>query len=269
MAGFICIFSLSFGSTPANDLAFFETRIRPLLVEKCIKCHSEEARTQGKLRGGLLLDSRPGWAKGGDSGPAIIAGKPDASTLINCLTHTGEIKMPPAGKLSDQQIADLKEWVRRGAPDPRDGQKPASQNREIAKPWWSTPPIAPRIPDSTTTQAPIDQFVRARLQSRGLKHAPPASAEVLARRLAFDLTGLPPDAALLASLRADMSAENIAREVDRLLASRAYAERWARHWFDVARYAESLTLRGFIFKDAWRYRDAVIAAFASDMPFDQ
>ena len=269
MAGFICIFSLSFGSTPANDLAFFETRIRPLLVEKCIKCHSEEARTQGKLRGGLLLDSRPGWAKGGDSGPAIIAGKPDASTLINCLTHTGEIKMPPAGKLSDQQIADLKEWVRRGAPDPRDGQKPASQNREIAKPWWSAPPLAPKIPHTDTPQAPIDQFVRARLQSRGLKHAPPASAEVLARRLAFDLTGLPPDAALLASLRADMLAENIAREVDRLLASRAYAERWARHWFDVARYAESLTLRGFIFKDAWRYRDAVIAAFASDMPFDQ
>jgi cytochrome c553 len=269
MAGFILLLALSVGSTPANDLAFFEAKVRPLLVEKCYKCHSEEARGQGKLRGGLLLDSRPGWAKGGDSGAAIISGKPDASLLIDSLAHTGELKMPPAGKLTDQQIADLKEWVRRGAPDPREGKKSASGTREITKPWWSAPPAPLSIPLSGTTQAPIDQLVRARLQSRGLKHAAPASAEVLARRLAFDLTGLPPDATLLASLRDNMSADNIALEVDRLLASRAYAERWARHWFDVARYAESLTLRGFIFKDAWRYRDAVIAAFASDMPFDQ
>jgi mono/diheme cytochrome c family protein len=168
MDGFLLLLALSVGSTPANDLAFFEAKVRPLLVEKCYKCHSEEARGQGKLRGGLLLDSRPGWAKGGDSGAAIISGKPDTSLLIDSLTHTGELKMPPAGKLTDQQIADLKEWVRRGAPDPREGKKSASETREITKPWWSAPPVLLSIPRSATTQAPID---RTRV-SRG--SSPPA-----------------------------------------------------------------------------------------------
>lgn len=269
MAGFFYFLTLSAGTLPAGDTAFFESRIRPLLVEKCYKCHSEEARSQGKLRGGLLLDTRAGWAKGGDSGAAIVPGKPDASLLINSLTHTGEIKMPPSGKLAELQIADLKEWIRRGAPDPRDGRRTASDQQVSAKPWWTGSPVPPVPPVTPNAQTPIDQFVRARLKARGLKPSAPASAETLARRLAFDLTGLPPHSTLVESLRADMSAGNVAREVDRLLASPAYAERWARHWFDVARYAESLTLRGFIIKDAWRYRDAVIAAFASDMPFDQ
>lgn len=270
MAGLL-FFLAVMPASPADDLAFFESRIRPVLVEHCQKCHSEQAKAKGKLRGGLLLDSRLGWAKGGDSGNAITPGQPDASPLLASLTHEGEVKMPPAGKLAANQIADLREWVRRGAPDPR-GDKKKEGSKLAEKPWWTAPrkdPPIPMVNDSAWPSGEIDRFVLARLEAKGLKPSPTAGPEVLARRLAFDLTGLPPEASLVASLRADMSPSNIAREVDRMIASRAFAERWARHWLDIARYAESLTLRGFILKDAWRYRDAVIAAFNSDMPYDQ
>lgn len=268
MAGLLLLLAVT-PAAPADDMAFFENRVRPVLVEHCQKCHSEEAKAKGKLRGGLLLDSRPGWAKGGDSGIAIAPGKPDESPLLASLTHEGEVKMPPAGKLAANQIADLREWIRRGAPDPRGGGK-TGETRRAEKPWWTEPRNEPPLPSvNDTTASGIDRFVLARLEAKGLKPSAPASPEVLARRLAFDLTGLPPEPSLLASLRSDMSPANIAREVDRMIASRAFSERWARHWLDIARYAESLTLRGFILKDAWRYRDAVIAAFQADMPYDR
>ena len=256
---------------PAEDTVFFENRVRPVLVEHCHKCHSEEAKAKGKLRGGLLLDSRAGWAKGGDSGIAITPGKPDASPLLASLTHEGDVKMPPAGKLASNQIEDLREWIRRGAHDPRGGVK-TKEVRQAEKPWWTEPRKDPPLPTVKNTDWPVggvDRFVLARLEAKGMKPSPPAAPEILARRLAFDLTGLPPEPSLVASLRSDMSSANIAREVDRMIASRAFAERWARHWLDIARYAESLTLRGFILKDAWRYRDAVVSAFHSDMPYDR
>lgn len=258
-------------SAAADDNAFFESRVRPVLVEHCLKCHSEEARAKGKLRGGLLLDSRAGWAKGGDSGPAVVPGKPESSPLISSLSHEGELKMPPAGRLPASQIADLREWIRRGAPDPRGGAT-VDKSRVAEKAWWSDPVRTPPVPDVGNSGWPagsIDRFVLRRLEAKGLRPSSPATPEVLARRLSFDLTGLPPDPSLLSSLRADMSPANIAREVDKMIASRAFAERWARHWLDIARYAESLTLRGFVLKEAWRYRDAVINAIESDMPYDR
>ncbi|MFM7111032.1 MAG: DUF1549 domain-containing protein, partial [Planctomycetota bacterium] len=258
-------------SASADDNSFFESRVRPVLVEHCQKCHSEDARAKGKLRGGLLLDSRSGWAKGGDSGPAVVPGKPESSSLISSLSHEGELKMPPAGRLPANQIADLREWIRRGAPDPRDGATVA-KSRAAEKAWWSDPVRTPSVPEAGDTAWPggaIDRFVLRRLEAKGLLPSPPATPEILARRLSFDLTGLPPDPALVASLRADMSPANIAREVDKMIASRAFAERWARHWLDIARYAESLTLRGFILKEAWRYLYAVIGAIESDMPYDR
>ncbi|RLS40093.1 MAG: DUF1553 domain-containing protein [Planctomycetota bacterium] len=282
---FACLlFSLSLSvpcraSEPAtDDFAFFEKKIRPLLTQQCLKCHSRQAQTSGKLRGGLLLDSAAGWQRGGDTGPAIVPGKPGDSLLIRSLSHGADLKMPPSGKLPAAMIAELTEWVRRGAPDPR-VDTPATNHRQTGltvaegRAFWSYRPVAsppvPPVKNPTWPAGTIDHFVLASLEGKGLVPAAEADRLTLFRRLSLDLTGLPPNPVDALAFANSTDARFLEQAVDRLLASPAFAERWARHWLDVARYGESVTLRGFIFPNAWRYRDFVIDAFAADMPYDQ
>ncbi len=251
---------------------FFEAKIRPVLVQHCYECHGPE-----ETNGGLRLDSRPGWEQGGDSGPALVAGKPDESLLLAALRYDDpELQMPPDGKLSAAIIADFERWVAAGAADPRDAnpapRKPVWDLAAARQHWSYQLPKRPDLPpvvDQTWPTGPIDRFVLSRLEGSQLRPAAEAEREVLIRRLTFDLTGLPPTAEELAAFVRDESPDAYERLVERLLASPHFGERWGRHWLDVARYAESLTLRGFILGDAWRYRDYVVEAFNQDRSFDR
>jgi hypothetical protein len=265
---------------PADDLQFFETKIRPVLEEDCFKCHSHQA---DRIKGGLMLDSRAAVLKGGNTGPAVVPGKPDDSVLIQALRYTDEdLRMPPpehGGKLSDQQIADFTEWVRRGAPDPRVPAMAASGKAYggVGKAHWAFQPVkkpeVPAVKDKTWGQSPIDNFVLAKLESVGLHPNPIADKRTLIRRVTFDLTGLPPTEPEILRFLADDSPGAFAKVVDRLLESPAYGERWARYWLDVARYSDT---KGDApkrndprYPHAWTYRDYVIDAFNRDKPYSQ
>lgn len=247
----------------AAALAFFEQKIRPVLVKECYSCHSSESK---KLKGGLRLDSRAAVLKGGDTGPALIAGKPDESLLIAALKYDG-VEMPPRGKLSDAVIADFTRWVQTGAVDPRLESAKAVRNGidiSAGKQFWSYAPLK-----RDEMLASIDDAINRALAEKKLKPVARTRPEVLVRRLYFDLIGLPPTPAEIDAFVQDRSPRAYENLVDRLLASPRFGERWGRHWLDVVRFAESLTLRGFIFKESWRYRDYVIASFNADAPFDQ
>jgi hypothetical protein len=261
--------------TGEDGEAFFEREIRPILVERCYECHSEQA---GKLRGGLGLDRREAWQKGGDRGPAIEPGQPEVSLVIQAVRHDDEtLKMPPKGKLPDREIASLTRWVALGAPDPRTGAAPPPKARvdvEQGRRFWAfRPPADPTVPevrDASWPRGTLDRFVLAALEQKGLRPAPPADKVGLLRRATFDLTGLPPTPEEVAAFLADDAPDAFARVVDRLLASPRYGERWGRHWLDVARYADSNGLdENVAHGHAWRYRDYVIAAFNADKPFDR
>ena len=257
----------------AAGIEFFEKKIRPLFVQHCYECHSESK----KVKGGLQLDSRSGWTKGGDSGPAIVPGNLDESLLIEAVRYDGDFQMPPKGKLPGSAIRDLEEWVKRGAPDPRTGKPAASAattiDLEAGRQFWSYRPIArpevPAVQHAAWPRSDIDRFILAALEAKNLKPSPEADRTTLVRRLYFDLIGLPPTPEQIDAFVADESPNAYEELVDRLLASPQFGERWGRHWLDVVRYAESLTLRGFVFKEAWRYRDYVIDTFNADRPFDQ
>ncbi len=258
-------------------VAFFEQKIRPVLVEHCYRCHSAQAEGNKKLKAGLRLDTRDGLRKGGDSGPSLVPGKPADSLLVKALRYGGDVRMPPKGKLPAAVIADFEKWVSLGAPDPRDGAAgPARQvgmSIEAGRNFWAYKP--PRLPAVPAVRADhwaagdIDRFILAKLEAAGRKPAPDADRATLARRLTYDLTGLPPTPEEVDAFVRDAHPLAYERLVDRLLASPAVGERWGRHWLDVARYAESVTLRGFVFKEAWRYRDYVIDSFNRDVPFDR
>jgi hypothetical protein len=261
----------------AEHVAFFETKIRPVLVEHCYDCHSEKAQTEGKLKGGLRLDSAAGWTVGGDSGPALVAGKADESPLLAALRYES-YEMPPKGKLPDAVIADFEKWIEGGAHAPAaagTATSPIKKNIDIeaGRQFWAyQPPKLGELPDVKITAAAanrIDRHILAKLDAAGLTQAKEADRVTLARRLCFDLVGLPPSPEEVDAFAADPSPDAYERFVDGLLASPRFGERWARHWLDIARYGESLTLRGFILKDAWRYRDYVIEAFNDDRPYDQ
>jgi hypothetical protein len=251
--------------------AFFESKIRPLLVAHCLDCHSG-----AEAEGGLNLESRAGWQRGGDSGPAIAVdtegrGSSAESLLYKAVTYADRrIKMPPDGRLSQREIDDLKTWIDGGAFDPRveaaapARQDPASRYDELLASHWAYLPRRPDVPGTT-----IDRLVDRGLHDAGLEAAAEAGPETLVRRLHVDLTGLPPGPEELAADARLVEQGGYGQVVDRLLASPRHAEHFARHWLDVARYAESLTLRGFLIPQAWRYRDYVVDAFASDMPFDR
>ncbi|MBA3699647.1 MAG: DUF1553 domain-containing protein [Planctomycetes bacterium] len=269
----------AFADTPTSDqVEFFEKRIRPVLVEHCYDCHSAGAK---KINGGLVLDSRAGVRTGGDTGAIITAGDPDASMLIQAIRHLDEdTAMPPKEKLSPAIIADLEQWVRMGAPDPRsDDTLAAVQEKEAidwnaARQWWSfrplTAPMVPSVQDVTWASSDLDHFVLAKVEQSGLKPAADSDKRALIRRATYDLTGLPPTPAEVDAFLADTRAEAFADIIDRLLASPRYGERWGRHWLDVVRYADSAGDNSdFPIPQMRRYRDWVIDAFNRDMPYDR
>ena len=258
-----------------SEVEFFEKKVRPILVERCYECHSTSAK---KLKGGLHLDTREGWAKGGDSGPAIVPGEVEKSLFIKVSRWTDpDLQMPPKNKLPATEIAVLEEWVKMGAPDPRTASALAlgaslDQASSRTNHWAYQPPRRqppPAVGDAAWARNDIDRFLLGAMEAKNLKPAPDADPTTLARRVYFDLTGLPPTPEQLDEFMRDASPGAYAMLVDRLLASPRYGEQWARHWFDVVRFAESVTLRGFVFKEAWRYRDYVIDSFNRDVPYDQ
>jgi hypothetical protein len=261
-----------------KGMELFEKKIRPALVQHCYQCHSEEAQQAKKLKGGLLLDSREGMRKGGVSGPAIILKQPKDSLLIQALRHE-DLKMPPKEKLPDVLIADFVRWVEMGAPDPRNGKTIVKSgiDLEAGKKFWSFQPprktSPPEVQDASWPKTDVDRFIRAQQEERGLKPVRDGAPLVVFRRLCFDLVGLPPTVEELAAFEQTASRDPraaIAAAVDRLLASPRFGERWARHWLDVTRYAESNGNADNIpFLHAWRYRDWVIDAFNQDKPYDQ
>ena len=258
----------------ARDLEFFEKKIRPALVENCIKCHSEADK---KVKGGLALDSKEGVAKGGETGPAVVPGKPELSLLVKVIQYDGDMKMPPKGKLSAELIADLTQWVKMGVPDPR-----TKINADIAKNekkplkgenWWSFAPIASvKVPAVTNNlgRNEIDNFILSRLEKDNLTSSPEASKAILVRRLYFDLIGLPPTPEQVKAFLSDSSPDAYEKLVDNLLKSQHFGEKWGRHWLDIARFSESSGGgRTALFPDSWRYRDYVIQAFNSDKSFNR
>ena len=259
-----------------KGLEFYEKKVRPVFAEHCGKCHSSEAAKNKKLKGGLLLEGRDALLAGGDSGPAVVPGKPAESLLVETLKYDGDVKMPPKGKLPAAVVADIEKWVAMGAPAPAAVGGPAKQvglSVEQGRQFWSyKPPVKPDVPAVRAGDWPrndIDRFILAALEAKGLAPAPDADRATLARRVYYDLTGLPPSPEEVDAFVRNPDPAAYEKMVDNLLASPAYGERWGRHWLDVARYAESVTLRGFIFKEAWRYRDYVIDSFHRDVPFDR
>src|SRR5437867_4225941 len=254
---------------------FFEKKIRPIFVEHCYKCHSKESE---KVKGGLLLDTREDLLKGGDTGLAIVPGDPEKSLLIKAVRYADEnLQMPPKNqKLSDEQIADLEAWVKMGAPDPRVPKSEIRNPKSEAEQHWAFQPIegpsVPAVKNKRWVQNPIDAFVLAKLEAKGMVPSRRADQRALIRRASYDLTGLPPTPQEVADFLADKSPDAFARVVDRLLDSPRYGERWARHWLDVARYADT---KGYVFAEerryayAYTYRDYVIRAFNEDLPFDR
>ena len=285
IAAAMCALTSLHAATPEEGLEFFERRIRPLLEEHCYECHSSEA---GKAKGGLKLDTQEGWAKGGESGPAIVPGKPDDSLLITGVRRwEKDFQMPPKHPLPPERVADLIEWVKLGAPDPREGgSAPAKAaaskvDYEKGRKHWAFQPVQPRerppVKDAAWPRNDIDFFTLARMEQAGVAPAPDADARTLIRRATFDLTGLPPtpeevEAFVRACADGNHSTLNTQHStlIDRLLASPHYGERWGRHWLDVARYADTCgNASDFPVPQAFKYRNYVIAAFNADMPFDQ
>ncbi len=254
---------------------FFESKIRPLLVQNCYGCHSASAKPRFA---NLHLDSREGMLRGGDRGPALVPGDPDASRLIQAVRHE-ELKMPPTEPLAPRQIAALARWVEMGAPWPQDSEDkqaaddPVDDSTERLKHWaWQAvmPAQSGGAEAARGTVSEIDRLVRARLDAAGLTAAGEADRYTLLRRITFDLTGLPPTTEQIEDFVSDDSADRFEKVVDRLLASPGFGERWGRHWLDLTGYADSLGLgRRIPAKQAWRYRDYVIDAFNLDKPYDQ
>ncbi len=253
-----------------DDVAFFEAKVRPVLVRRCEKCHGE-----AKQEGALRLDRRSGWERGGDSGPAIVPGKPDESRLVRAVRHVdADLKMPPDGKIPDREVEALAEWVRRGAIDPRDGgpARLGAMTVEDARRWWSFQPVTrPAVPSTRTPSPnPIDAFVAAALEAKGMSPAPPADKRTLIRRASYDLTGLPPSPRDVEAFLADDSPDAFAKVVDRLLASPHYGERWGRKWLDLVRFADTAGENSDRpLPHAWKYRNWVISAFNRDLPYDE
>jgi len=264
----------------AEQVAFFETKIRPVLTQNCYACHSSQGE---KIRGGLVLESRAGVLRGGDDGAVVVPGDAEASLLIKAVRYTDpKLKMPPKAehRLSAAQVADLEKWVAMGVPDPRvapAGGKTAHSSAVFTaaeKSLWSLQPVKPVAPpevaDANLVRTPVDAFVVDQLQKHHLDPSPVADKVTLLRRACLDLTGLPPTPQEVDAFVSDDSADAFSRVVDRLLASPHYGERWGRHWLDLARFAESDGFKDDAMRpNAWRYRDYVIKSFNADKPYDR
>lgn len=263
-----------------DKLAFFESKIRPVLADQCYGCHSAAAKEKGKLKAGLFVDSREGLLTGGETGSALVANKPDESLLIKVLRHQiKDAEMPPKGKLPDSVIADMAKWIEMGAPDPRHAVVSATQPKRVidiaaGKTWWAfrplNKPVPPHVKNAAWVKTPVDAFILAKQEASGLTPNHDAEKEILLRRVTFDLTGLAPTPEERAEFLHDASPEAYTRLVDRLLASKHYGERWGRHWLDVVRFAESNGYEFDAFRPgAYHYRDWVIDALNNDMPYDE
>jgi hypothetical protein len=269
------------GSSPARadesvNEEFFERKVRPILVDRCLECHGKD-----KQKGGLRLDARESMLKGGDNGPAVAPGDAGKSLLVQFIRYDGDIKMPPKGKLADEEIAVLTKWVAGGAPWPAGtgvvqvGPRKSFDAEARARALWSFQPVRrPPVPEIANLKSqisnPIDAFLLQKLKEKGLSFAPPAGKRALLRRVSFDLIGLPPTPEEIEAFLNDRSPNAYEKVVDRLLASPHYGERWGRHWLDLVRYAET---HGHEFDyeipGAWRYRDYAVRAFNADVPYDQ
>ena len=264
----------------AEQLTFFEQKIRPVLAEHCYKCHSSQSK---KLKAELYLDNREGLLKGGETGPVVVPGKPEASLLIRAVVYLdNELEMPPNKKLPDRAIADLQEWIRMGAPWPEENGPSAKKTEVGAQDWnklrlesWAFRPIKKPVPPGPGNKAlvnnPIDNFILEKIEAAGLDPLGKAEKRVLLRRIHLDLTGLPPTPAQVDEFLADKRPDALKHMIDFLLDSPHYGERWARHWLDTARYSDGLG--GFgdngPLPGAWRYRDWVVDCFNRDLPYDQ
>ncbi len=278
IAGVLLAIPAARAATPAQ-LDFFERRIRPLLAAECHECHGAK-----KQKGGLRVDFRDGLLKGGDSGPALVPGDAAKSRLIQVIRHADPDAAMPKDrpKLADAVIADFVTWVNQGAPDPRD-QPPAITATNVTswesvfaarKDWWSFQPVkkpaVPAVKDAAWSADPVDRFLLAKMEERGLQPAFPADRRTLIRRVSFVLTGLPPTAEEVRAFVEDTSLDAYAKVVERLLASPRFGEHWARHWMDLMRFAETHGSEGDPdIPNAWRYRDYLIRAFSADVPWDR
>lgn len=257
-----------------EEIQYFERKIRPILAHRCYSCHSNDAKV---LRGGLRLDTAASVQKGGDSGPTLVAGQPDASLLIHSILYDSDIQMPPKGRLPDAEIKELTEWVKRGAPFPKSLVEPDQKARQInfdeGRRFWSFQPVSrqplPEVKDSQWPKSRVDAFVLSSMEREGLVPAPPTDRVALIRRLSFDLIGLPPLPEDVQSFVKDDSPNAIGKLVERLLASPQYGEKWARMWLDLARYTDRT--ESWLLQDglAHLYRDWVVTAFNDDMPYDE
>ena len=265
---------------PPEDLEHFESKIRPVLAERCYQCHGANP---DRIQAGLALVDAAGLRAGGDSGAAVVPGSPDDSLLIDAIRYGGPIKMPPDGRLPAAVVADFERWVTRGAVDPRTSatavvaaraDRGAAYDFGPGREHWAFRPMArsepPAVGDPTWVRGAIDRFILARLEAEGLTPVAPAGKRQLLRRVTFDLTGLPPTPGEVDAFLADERPDAYERVVERLLASPRYGERWGRHWLDVARYADSNGLdENIAHPNAFRYRDWVIEAFNRDKPYDR
>ncbi|MHC4875587.1 MAG: PSD1 and planctomycete cytochrome C domain-containing protein [Planctomycetota bacterium] len=253
-------------SASSQSIEFFESRIEPVLKRRCYACHSHKA---AKAKGGLVLDSRVGWEKGGSEGPAIVPGQPGESLLMRAVRYES-YEMPPDKRMPANEIALLEQWIAMGAPDPRESQAPEVDPERL----WALQPISqpavPEVKGAKWARDDLDVFILARLKAAGLSPASDTDRYTLLRRVTFDLTGLPPtpeEIEAFISDRSDRAYENV---VDRLLNSPGFGDHWARHWFDLSCYADLADVTGnMLIRDAWRYRDYVIAAFNDDKPLDR
>lgn len=261
----------------ASEAAFFENEVRPLLVEKCWKCHGDS-----KPKGGLKLTARSHVLGGGDSGPAAVVGKPEDSLLVQAVRYQDALRMPPKGKLSDRQIEVLTRWTKLGLPWPgTSSTSPLEAGpftiSEKQRQFWSFQPLkavpVPAVRNPAWPQSAVDRFILAALEAKGLTPSKPADKRTLLRRATFDLIGLPPTPSEIEAFLADDSPQAFDRVVTRLLASPHYGERWGRHWLDVVRYADARDLIQLPppsdFREAWRYRDWVVEAFNRDLPYTE
>ena len=276
-AAFVLGISSLAAQTP-DQVEFFEQKVRPVLEQNCKACHSAQLKTAE-----LDLSSAAGFVRGGQSGPLVSVDNPPASRLLQAIGFEEKLKMPPTGKLKEHEIADLTEWVEMGAPWPgaleliakkADEKNQTAEFTEDQKTYWAFQPVRnPRLPtvnDNGWEQSPVDRFILAKLEEKGIHPSPPADKMTLLRRASFDLIGLPPTEDEITEFLADDSPGAFKKVVNRLLDSPRYGEHWGRHWLDVARYADSTgNDEDHRYPYAWRYRDYVIQAFNDDLPYDQ
>ncbi len=272
--------ALSLGLHGQSNADLFEKKIRPVLATKCFGCHSSKLKSP---MGGLILDTKAGLLKGGTSGKVVVPSKPEDSRLYHALEYTDPVlQMPPTGKLADPVIADFKEWIAAGAPDPRvdavavASAAPKQDKIEKGRQWWAFQPVRempqPKAKDAAWPKTKIDSFILAKLEQAGFKPSPQADARTLIRRVSLDLTGIAPSYDEVEAFVKDSSPAAYKGLIERLLASPHYGERWGRYWLDVARYAEdnpTTEATNPPYPYAWRYRDWVIEAVNKDVPYDR